>query len=571
MSEIKITKNSIENSIISSGQVTVGSIDNTDYGNSKIVSNSSGSMAIGYIDSTTVSNTGASISATGLGSFASGYAFIDSTYSEEEREHLILGYHNVIANGIGAHAQGCGTYAGHLYAHAEGYDTTANGNGAHTEGSKTYAGNELTRLNIKATGRYDDEPNQIIIDESDALHSGDILLINNHIFTVQSNDDDIVVFNENISNNDIEWARGSSILKIEQTGGDYAHAEGYNTQATGGYSHASGHGTIANQEAMTAIGKFNVSTNTENTLFVVGDGEYGLHRSDAFRVNSLGSSTTSPSSVQAKVNGISDVYLGCPIGTVVMWPFNTAPEGWLICEERNIKLTATSSATNNTLFQKYCQIYSQTSSGLLNMCTTGPVYFEVTQPEHKEYNKLLKIFTNDDNRDIYGDFKYKYSTTTDNIKINFLDEKRPGSGNLDVSTFCDHFNGEDAPWCGIRMPDLQQKFPLGAKTNGTIGKNGHSASSSGWDTSLGKYGGEPTTTLSANESGLPEHRHKLCDDNRQLGVNTGSDESTTHSVNDTTGSGSHLTYTSYEGGQTASEAHNNIPPYLAINFIIKYK
>ena len=81
------------------------------------------------------------------------------------------------------------------------------------------------------------------------------------------------------------------------------------------------------------------------TLFVVGDGTT-RKRSNAFRVNSIGSSTTSPSSVQAKVNSVPDVYLGCPIGTVVMWAgggsgknwnaSTDAPEGWLICDGRVI-------------------------------------------------------------------------------------------------------------------------------------------------------------------------------------------------------------------------------------------
>ena len=56
--------------------------------------------------------------------------------------------------------------------------------------------------------------------------------------------------------------------------GHGAHAEGYLTTASANYSHAGGHGTIANQEAMTAIGQFNKTyeTNDISTLFVVGNG-----------------------------------------------------------------------------------------------------------------------------------------------------------------------------------------------------------------------------------------------------------------------------------------------------------
>lgn len=209
-------------------------------------------MAIGYIDSATASNIGACISATGLGAFASGYAYIDSTSNEGEQQ--TLEYHNVIANGHGAHAEGCGTYAGELYAHAEGYDTTANGNGA--------------------------------------------------------------------------------------------HAEGYNTQATGDYSHAGGMGTIANQEAMTVIGKYN---NTSiGAYFVVGNGDSSSSRKDAFVIDTTGNvqicgNITKVNNVSigniatAKVNNVPDVYLGCPIGTVVMWAGENAPYGWLLCDGKCIR------------------------------------------------------------------------------------------------------------------------------------------------------------------------------------------------------------------------------------------
>jgi hypothetical protein len=105
---------------------------------------------------------------------------------------------------------------------------------------------------------------------------------------------------------------------------------------------------------MTAIGKYNVSTNTENTLFVVGDGigVASVNRSDAFRVVNGGLATASPtipSSVQAKVNGVPDVYLGCPIGTIVMWAGETAPKGWLLCDGQSIASEAQYSQLRSAL------------------------------------------------------------------------------------------------------------------------------------------------------------------------------------------------------------------------------
>lgn len=76
-----------------------------------------------------------------------------------------------------------------------------------------------------------------------------------------------------------------------EASGYYSHAEGYQTTASGYYSHAGGIGTIANQEAMTAIGKYN-NTNTGNLggdyLFVVGNGTPTSSRSNAFAVTTNG-------------------------------------------------------------------------------------------------------------------------------------------------------------------------------------------------------------------------------------------------------------------------------------------
>lgn len=471
MSEIKIIKNSIENSIISNGQVVIGSIDNVDFGNSNIVSNSSGSMAIGYIDSTTVSNTGASISATGLGSFASGYAFVE-TGSSPSGGLEIKAYHNVIASSIGAHAEGCGTQATEIYAHAEGYDSIASGMAAHAEGYQTQA---------------------------------------------------------------------------EEA---YSHAEGYKTHAYEMASHAGGIGTIANQEAMTAIGKYNVSTNTENTLFVVGDGNIDTQQhiisSDAFRVNSLGSETGTnsvPSSVQAKVNGVSDVYLGCPIGTIVMWAGETAPEGWLLCD------------------------------GTLLQCTV-----KIGQaPEEWEYDIVITR-------------RPPHGGQTINWYFRFVDREYVNLGKVILDTY-GITSGTSGESGGIYLPNFQQRFPLGALQGGAIGIN-NSEDRNGWSTTIGSgsnsSAGEAEHVLTEKE--MPNHMHNLNnldggDSNiyqkygeERTGYSRGIDlNSNTSSTYDNVSSifmkGNNDISSIIQVMTSAGEnqAHNNIPPFLAINFIIKYK
>lgn len=126
---------------------------------------------------------------------------------------------------------------------------------------------------------------------------------------------------------------------------------------------------------MTAIGKYNVSTNTENTLFVVGDGTSSADedRSDAFRVVNGGSSAESPipSSVQAKVNGVSDVYLGCPIGTIVMWAGEIAPDGWLLCAGQLIPTTNSTGTNIKSDYKDYEKLFNviKTTYGIKNTIT----------------------------------------------------------------------------------------------------------------------------------------------------------------------------------------------------------
>jgi len=106
------------------------------------------------------------------------------------------------------------------------------------------------------------------------------------------------------------------------------------TTASANYSYAGGKVTIANQEAMTAIGKYNkiYDATDISTLFVVGNGTAN-RKSNAFEV--INNTSTS---VRATVNGIKNVELGLPIGSVTMWAGNDSniPEGWFLCDGAGI-------------------------------------------------------------------------------------------------------------------------------------------------------------------------------------------------------------------------------------------
>lgn len=138
---------------------------------------------------------------------------------------------------------------------------------------------------------------------------------------------------------------------------------------------------------------------------------------------------------------------------------------------------------------------------------------------------------------------------------------------------------------GHTLPDFRQRFPLGAQGLGRIGK---SSNPQGWATNIRNTGGEDVHTLLQGE--MPRHDHGSAGDH-QHNVNDfrildlGEHQSSSPSLNDsalvlgryvirtnpleyptTTNAGAHK-----HTLQGNNESHNNIPPFYAINFIIKYK
>lgn len=514
MSEIKITKNSLENAILKDGNFVSGYV-----GSGYIDVSGNGNYAAGYIyvqdGSITAIGNGAHaegcidgmhnhILAIGNGAHAEGYvrstgAGVDAFGNGAHAEGI-----GTRAIADGAHAEGAGTKALAIYSHAEGWLTTAFGPASHAEGYQTEAGKALINTGLYSTGIFT-RPTIITInqDPSNIVQVNDIINYNNVDFkvvrihtspyTIEVKGDICSIYTQN-----------ASIFKYDYR--SYSHSEGWNTKAIGTASHAGGRGTIADRDAMTAIGKYNQNTNTENTLFVVGDGSSGANadRSDAFRVNSLGSEINSvPSSVQAKVNGISDVYLGCPIGTVVMWAggqindkswnaSTEAPDGWLICDGRVIPTTDSTYTTASSDYEDF--------QNLLNVI--GTKY-------GKAYITVPSTFAP---RTVKNEPQQRYTYY-------------------------------------VHIPNFAQKFPLGSGY--VSGKdNIHEL-----DKNYFKFEAGNETYYSNNGSTGGEASHTLT-----------KDEITKH-ITSCGGTG-----TNVFAEDTANPlSHNNIPPFLAINFIIKYK
>ena len=192
-------------------------------------------------------------------------------------------------------------------------------------------------------------------------------------------------------------------------------------------------------------------------------------------------------SATATVNSVSDVLLGCPVGSIMMWAGTKAPYGWLLCNGYYIFIETPTSPPANSYIGE-------------------------------EYTNLCNLLEEDG---------WKYGTH--------------------------------------KLPNLEQRFPLGASTL-AFGPNNYNVN-------LGRSGGEAGHKLTLSE--MPRHNHYLY----KSYTGSGSVEAPCQAVlvngSDKRNDPNSI-YSRYTGGTSTSEtqadgtAHNNIPPYVALNFIIKY-
>ena len=544
------------------------------------------------------------------------------SYVTPETFNKYMIHANTGAIGTGSHSEGYGTTAGGYYSHAEGGYTKAFGQYSHAEGRDTSTKGSYSHAEGRDTTAYGDYSH---------AEGGYTKAL-------------------------VQYSHAEGYSTTAQ--GDYSHAEGGYTKAFGQYSHAEGYNTIANTSYGLVCGKYNDQSTTG--LFVVGDGT-ASKRSNAFRVNSLGSSDPAPSSVQAKVNGVSNVYLGCPIGTIVMWAGETAPKGWFLCDGSPIPvygkpgdwktlecIIQDTSVSDNELRHlafrvlngKYGQYQYKKSSehGWIaagsylnngNEFTVTKWDFDISKA-YKFYGLNPSIlYQNSSIYDIstyqgisipnlqckfpiganiggvgkidnkgtlslfYSGNERSYEKSIENLKIGQILDLNDAKGldhSKEYNRYCVIVDFDDK---NIGVNDCDE---FGKITNKTIkslfnyffyiNKDHHGLPSSAnvsnikineneYSTVLGSTGGEETHILSKAE--MPKHAHK-----QYYNLS----ESTDTSYNPIADQGALKNgkeYWKYPGdntsvGEPADEtctggdvAHNNIPPFLAINFIIKYK
>lgn len=215
---------------------------------------------------------GVQCEASGAYSYAEGYktrATGDYSHAEGRKARFINPPNEVLASGVGAHAEGENTEALGRGSHAEGRQGTASGECSHVEGYMCTASGTFTHAEGSNTVAG---PNQYAHAEGDSTQAS---------------------ARSSHAEGDNTTATGQA-AHAEGWGADAthsaAHAEGIGTLASGYASHAGGYHTIASNRYQTAVGKYN--DNKEDTLFEVGNGTADDARSNAFEVTSDGSVRT---------------------------------------------------------------------------------------------------------------------------------------------------------------------------------------------------------------------------------------------------------------------------------------
>jgi microcystin-dependent protein len=231
-------------------------------------------------------------------------------------------------------------------------------------------------------------------------------------------------------------------------------------------------------------------------------------------------------------------------GLMMMWPIAPAPIGWLACDG-----SAISRATYPALFAIVAPTFGTITVTIASpavVSATGhglqvgdQVYFTTTGalPTGLSANTLYYVITAG-----FGSNSFEVSATRGGSAIN-TSGSQSGTHTM---VKCPFGLGDGSTT--FNLPDMRANFPLGYKAG---------------DTNAGYYGqkgGEATHTLTASE--IPSHTHNLP---QGISLGAGGATGVATSTNGTT-NGTNL---ATDGGSGGGGAHNNVPPFAVLLFIIK--
>lgn len=253
-----------------------------------------------------------------------------------------------------------------------------------------------------------------------------------------------------------------------------------------------------------------------------------------------------------------------PVGSIVMWPGTTAPDGWLLCDGTGIPVYGNDIEGYKTLS---CTIQGNNiADDELHDFTFIILANNYGQARYKKNSNYGWIA---DGTWTSAGTIFNVTMWTSDVSDAMLFYSDPAirmyiGGRLVIVTV-------DTYQC-ILLPNLQQRFPIGASQGGTIGKQGSGSTVTGWNTNIGNSGGTDIHKLGLAE--MPTHNHTLtfrCAHASEIGGAatwlTTWTVGTEENVKTITGSTGYPSIANAGG----NHSHNNIPPFLALNFIIKYK
>lgn len=274
--------------------------------------------------------------ATGLTSFAFGYitsAFGNYSHSEGYQTTSSGNYShaegtNTIAQGNNSHAEGGQTTASGYYSHAEGYQTIASNTNSHAEGQSTTAsgyGSHAEGLDTTSDGQYSHAEGNLTFTLGNASHaegfqttasgnyshaegretraSGIVSHAEGYYTTASGTYSHSEGFQTSattqgshsegymtLTTGDYSHAEGKQTTasgyyshaegNLTKSIGQFSHAEGRETTAGGDYSHTEGIGTVTSGQYQHVQGLWNVTGDTTQGAFIIGNGSNASNRSN---------------------------------------------------------------------------------------------------------------------------------------------------------------------------------------------------------------------------------------------------------------------------------------------------
>lgn len=506
----------------------------------------------------------------------------DAIITEKIPSHTFIGTNTVISNGVGALNIVGNENANGIYLFTKNSDSNYCG--------KIY-GDKLGSENILVLQGEDGDNNYVKIDDTlltDKIHSS------NNIKIAEVIDDRIVLGdrskNASIECNEFAVKNGNNITiktsssKINLEGNLYVNDNNYTytTKICGSSVDINSDSIYVSLPRMSSrpiqfvssqaniyARKNNISASVINGLIqssIEIDSEKIKIDTDKVIIGKNSQSNTQINGdVTAKVNGVPDVYLGCPIGTVVMWSNNTAPEGWFLCngDQINFDFSPTGAhSVEQTIQGKHFEYDELNVLGRVIGALYGS-YGQLPNLQQKfpigynnlsKYQQIKKVF------DCYNDWRYLLTRLIDISGVFGIIPLLEGAAIRNeqlklVRRLSNFYN--------FTMSNIPTDIRNEKQYNAFIHEINRKTL---FD--LGSTNGELMHTLTEEE--MPTHSHEM----RSFKTNTSTTGGRIVALNANKGDSlksetmSESTDTENKG---KSHPHNNIPPYLAINFIIKYK